>query len=125
MNASGDFNSNNVNNNTINERLTPLKKEQSLRKTIGPKREASHGNNSLMQPRILSKTNKNSQVASKEQLIHNAVNNNNRPGPTGQGQVMINQYVTTKKRGLRRNISGERISSIERTSQVAEQIFLQ
>jgi len=38
---------------------------------------------------------------------------------------LINQYVSTKKRGLRRNISGERISSIERTSQVAEQIFWQ
>ena len=46
-------------------------------------------------------------------------------GQQVQGQVLINQYVTTKKRGLRRNISGERISSIERTSQMAEQIFLQ
>ena len=63
INASGDFQN--------NERLTPLKKEQSLRKTIGPKREASQGNNSLMQPRILSKTNKNSQAASKE-LLQNA-----------------------------------------------------
>jgi len=62
VNASGDFQ---------NDRLTPLKKEKetSLRKTIGPKREGSHGNNSLMQPRILSKTNKNSTAASKE-LLH-------------------------------------------------------
>ena len=119
VNASSDFQN--------NERLTPIKKDQSLRKTIGPKRESSHGTNSLMQPRILSKTNKNSQAASKE-LLHRPMGSNILGASNGQqvqGQVLINQYVTTKKRGLRRNISGERISSIERTSQVAEQIFLQ
>ena len=114
-NVSSDF--------TATDRVTPLKKEG--RESLQPrskgfsKQQINTSNSSMMQPRILSKTSKNSLGASKEHLVR-APN-----AASGQaGQVLINQYVSTKKRGLRRNISGERISSIERTSQVAEQIFL-
>ena len=42
-----------------------------------------------------------------------------------QSQVLINRYVSSKKRDLRKDVSGERISSIERSSQLAEKLFLQ
>ena len=75
----------------------------------------------MIQPRILSKTSKHSHAASKELLAGRLKGAAAQASAEqNQGQVLINQYVSSKKRGLRRNISGERISSIERTSQVAE-----
>jgi len=41
-----------------------------------------------------------------------------------QGQVLLNQYVSSKKRGLRRNISKDEITSVERSSAMAEAMFL-
>ena len=41
-----------------------------------------------------------------------------------QGQALLNQYVSNKKRGIRRNISKDEISSVERSSAMAEAMFL-
>lgn len=59
----------NVSSDLQSERVSPIKKD-SLRKNGFSKRtEISTSNNSMNQPRILSKTSKNSTVASKEHLL--------------------------------------------------------